>query len=179
MRTSFPSFPSQGRLTRVKSSKHLSIECEQFADLKTCLRELTIMNEHYNIFKKSNQNIKSKSKKFFNFYKNNRGNDLIFPNPVSEETKLVKKLLSESVNPPKFKSEARLDLDARMHNVIGVLLPEGVDPVKQKEVELLCPSAPPRAKEVSVFSMLWYDIRKYENSWNYNDFGGSGYEALV
>lgn len=124
------------------------------------------MNEHYNIFKKSNQNIKSKSKKFINFYKNNRGKDLTFSNPVSEETKMLKNLLAESVNPPKFKSKARLDLDEKMHNVIGVLLPEGVDAVKQKEVELLCPSAPHRDNQVRVFDVLGFDMRINEIFWN-------------
>lgn len=56
---------------RAKPSKSDSIESPNYADFKTCIEELKIMNRLYNTFKANNKNIKSKNKKFMDFYRSN------------------------------------------------------------------------------------------------------------
>lgn len=80
-----------------------------------------------------------------NYYNNNQDNEMVFTSPIGAENSVLKNLLVESVNPPKFKSKARIELDEKVAGVIGNAmenLPEGVTQVEKEEMELLCPKPP-------------------------------------
>lgn len=57
-------------LTRKKIHSRHSIESVFFGDLKTCLEDLTKLNNEYVLFKKNNHKKRGKKKKFADFIRN-------------------------------------------------------------------------------------------------------------
>ena len=112
------------------------------------------MNEQYKIFKSSNKNIKSKSRKFIDFYKCNVKSDLLLN---SKKTEQSHKKADSISNSDVFSLAKRSQIKSRSETVKTTNRPEKMQSVKTNElIALKHQNAEPNEDNYSNVSQIFF-----------------------